>query len=252
MPLPVPGEVPSGVVPQDIGGINAMFGQLLERISENERKTLYSAVISSGGLTVQDGGSIQLRLANGVSIFYAGLLTIGDPPVVYNGIIMRRPDGTPIFYTFPIGTDPDVIAYRFVDRDNKEIFADDAATGGLARPWIPLAGVPVISTAIPMTTTAGFITVWSTGATAKQQPFVELAALLRSDTGGIGNARFVINATPVGVSMPIAAGAFAWQATQVIALPGEFYDDVTIELDVQRTNGVGSVGGVFKGSQRQT
>lgn len=254
--VPIPGDAPQGVVPTPNGSIPAMFGEIWARLSEAERKTLYSAVISSGGLIVQDGGAMRLRISDGgdgfIDVFYCGPLTFGGPPVIYNGIILRRPDGSPIFYTFPVGGDINDIAYRFLDHLGNEIIASDAITGGLAKPWIPLSGVPVLSNAIPMTTTAAFITVWSTGSTVKQQPFVELQALIRSDTGATGNARFVINGTPVGASMPIAAGAFAWQSTQVIALPGEFYDYVTIELDVQRTNAVGSVGGVFKGSQRQT
>lgn len=250
--LPVPGEAPAGVVPKDTGTLEALLRQILGRLSESERKTLFSAVVSSGGLTVQDGGAIRLLLSNGVSIFYAGPLTFGDPPVSYNGIIMRRANGSPIFYTFPVNGDVNVIAYRFLDGDGSEILSSDALTGGLARPYIPLSGVPVLSSAIPMLTNASFVSTWSTGAVAKQQPFVQITALLRSESGGVGTARFTINGTPAGTSMPIAANSFAWQTPQVLALPGSFYDDVSIELEIQRTNGTGSVGGVFKGYQRQT
>ncbi|WP_424235230.1 hypothetical protein [Actinophytocola sp.] len=229
-----------------------MLTQIMGRLSEAERKTLYSASVSQGGLTVQDGGAMRLRLDNGVDVFYAGPLHYDDPVVNYNGIIMRRPDGSPIFYTFPPGGDPNVIAWRFLDQDRNEVLASDAVTGGLAKPWIPLTGVPALSSAIPMTSNAGFIGTWATGSVPKQQPYVEVQALIRSESGGIGNARYTMNGTPVGSSMPIASGAFGWQSIQVLPIPGDFYNYISIELEVQRTNASGTVGGVFRGFQRQT
>lgn len=252
VPVPVPGAAPSGVAPTVPASIEAMFRQVWDRMSESDRKTLYSASISQGGLTVQDGGALRLRLPDGVDVFYVGPLTFGAPPVVYNGIIMRRPDGSPIFYTFPVNGDVNAIAWRLLDQDGREIVSSDALTGGLARPWIPLSGFPVLASYIPSTANAGYVATWSTGTVVKMQPYIEVSALIRSDSGGIGNARFTINGSAAGSTMPIASGAFAWQSTQVLALPGDLYDYVTVELEVQRTNAVGSVGGVFRGTQRQT
>lgn len=206
--------------------------------------------ISSGGLTVKDGGAVRVRLNNGTYIFYAGPLIFGG--VTYQGIMMRRADNTSIFYTFPVNGNINDIAWRWLDDLGNELVSSDAITGGMARPWIPLTGIPVLSSGIPMTTNAGYIGTWSTGSCMKQQPFIEVQALLRSDTGGTGNARYTINGVAAGSVMTIGAGAFAWQSIQKIALPGQFYHEVTVELQVQRTNGVGSVGGVFKGTQRQT
>ena len=250
MTLPVPGDVAPGVVPPETDSLEAILRAVMGRLSEDQRKTLYSASISKGGITVRDGGALKVQLANGVVIFYAGPLVYQT--VSYQGVIMRRADGTPLFYTFPVNGDVDVIAWRFLDQFGNEIVASDALTGGLARPWIPLAGIPVLSTSLPMTASAGFVAIWSTGAIPKEQPFVDVAALLRSDTGATGNARYTMNGSPVGTGVAITAGMFGWTSTQKIALPGDFYDFVTIELEVQRTNAVGTVGGVFKGTQRQT
>lgn len=252
MTIPVPGDAPPGIVPRDNTGINEILRQIMAQMSESQRKTLYSAYISRGGLVVQGGGAIKSVLTNGVSPFYVGRLVYGDPPVSYDGIIMRRPDGSPIFYTFPVNGDPDQIAWRFTDHLNNELFSSDILTGGLAKPWIPMPTINVTAAAIPMTTSSSYIAVQSTGFVAKQQPYVRCRALLRSDTGGVGSARFSVNGTPDGSTVPIASGDFGWTTTQLLALPGDFYDDVRVELEVIRTNGVGSVGGSLVVSQRQS
>lgn len=252
MTLPVPGDVAPGNIPVRTDSLEAMFAAFVGRLNEDQRKTLYSAIISSGGLSVQGGGFIKSLLENGVSPFYVGRLVYGDPPVSYDGIIMRRPDGSPIFYTFPVNGDPDQIAWRFTDHLNNELFSSDVLTGGLAKPWIPMPTINVTAAAIPMTTSSSYIAVQSTGFVAKQQPYVRVRALLRSDTGGVGSARFTVNGTPDGTTVPIASGDFGWTTTQVLALPGEFFDDVRVELEVIRTNGVGSVGGSLVVSQRQS
>ena len=55
-PIPVPGDAPAGVAPQNMASLEAMFRQIWDHLTESQRKTLFSAVISSGGLTVQGGG----------------------------------------------------------------------------------------------------------------------------------------------------------------------------------------------------
>ncbi len=231
---------------------------LLRRVEELEAKVqeLQSArsgeamSISGGGLTVKDGGAFRVRLPNNVVINYSGPLTFGG--VSYQGLIMRRADGSAIFYTFPVAGDTDKIAWRWLDDEGAELVSSDAITGGLARPWIPLQGIPVLSSALPMTSNASYIAVWSTGWVVKQQPYIDLQALLRSESAATGNARFTINGQQVGSVMTIASNSFGWAADQKIALPGPFYAYVKIELEVQRTNASGTVGGVFQGTQRQT
>lgn len=136
MTLPVPGDVAPGVVPTNSDSVEAILRALLGRLSEDQRKTLYSAVISEGGLTVQGGGALSVKLPSGVQIFYAGPLTFLG--VEYQGIIMRRATGVALFYTFPVGGDPNNIAWSWFDAAGREVVASDAVTGGLARPWIPV------------------------------------------------------------------------------------------------------------------
>lgn len=139
------------------------------------------------------------------------------------------------------------------DNSANIVVSEDAASGqGLGRPWLPHATINVLSTSIPTHSVGSWISTQSTGQVQKQQPYVELEALLLSTGGGIGDARFIINGSPAGSAMSITAGMFTWQVIQTVALPGNFSDRVTIELQAQRTNGVGAVGGVFRCSQRQS
>jgi hypothetical protein len=145
MTVPVPGDVAPGIVPATTDSLEAILRTVLGRLSEDQRKTLYSASISEGGLTVQGGGALRVKLPNGVEIFYAGPLTFLG--VGYQGIIMRRADGTALFYTFPVSGNPAVIGWRWLDQLGTEVLSSDAITGGLARPWIPVYLVPKMAMA---------------------------------------------------------------------------------------------------------
>lgn len=146
MTLPIPGNVSPGNVPVRADSLESLFAAILARLSEDQRKTLYSAVISSGGLRVQGGGAFQVALDDGVRTFYTGPLISGGV-TDYQGVQMRRADGTAIFSTFPVGGDPDLIAWAFFDHLGNEVLSSDAQVGGLARPWIPVPLEPRISMA---------------------------------------------------------------------------------------------------------
>lgn len=177
-PIPVPGDAPAGVAPQNTASLEAMIRQIWDHLTEAQRKTLFSAVISSGGLTVQGGGAVRVRLDSGVEIFYAGPMTFGGTP--YQGIMMRRADGTPIFYTFPVSGDPNNIAWSFFDQASREIISSDAVTGGLARPWIPIFLVPKMAMAagtfsyynLPVTATETQL--WEGRIPFVSHPFIEV------------------------------------------------------------------------------
>ncbi|MCO1575374.1 hypothetical protein M8C13_06315 [Crossiella sp. SN42] len=121
------------------------FRRVEGRLDENDRRTLYSVVISSGGLTIQDLGGIKMLDNDGEITFFTGGAD-GD---------WVRPDGTPQPITY-IADDrghwriavfdpqPRQEGYRqFVaiwDHSGNIILGDDAHSGaGLARPYIPLS-----------------------------------------------------------------------------------------------------------------
>jgi hypothetical protein len=56
----------------------------------------------------------------------------------------------------------------------------------------------------------------------------------------------------VGTVMAMGANQFAWQTAQDIALPGAIDATERVELQVQRTNASGTIGGVFIWTQRQS
>ncbi|MFC6094727.1 hypothetical protein [Saccharothrix lopnurensis] len=205
-----------------------------------------SAYIGEGGLTVGGGGEFTVRHENGNWLFHVGRGSQGN-----YFLTIRRDNGAA---AFEIGTtETGQQFWAGWDGSGNVAIADDAKSGqGLARPWLPQGTINVLSTSIPLTSATSWIATQSTGQMLKQQPYAEVEALLLSTGGGVGEARFTINGTPAGNVMPIGAGSFAWQTIQTFALPGSVNSRATIDLQVQRTNAAGSIGGVFRCTQRQS
>jgi hypothetical protein len=228
-----------------VGQINRPTN-LLDRIKrvEAELKRLVSA---NGLASARFRGEFEVLHAT------AGtwILKIGRGAQNKYFLSIRRDDGSVAFEIGTTQAGPQF--WALWDRANHIVAADDADSGqGLARPWLMEPTINVLSTAIPTHGVNSWLSTQSTGQVIKQQPKMELEALLLSTGGGIGDARFIANGTPVGNPMSITSGLFAWQTIQTIALPGNYDDRVTVELQTQRTNGAGAVGGVFRCSQRQT
>ncbi|MCK2242313.1 MULTISPECIES: hypothetical protein [unclassified Crossiella] len=114
-------------------------------MDEADRRTLYSVVISAGGLTVQDLGGIKQVDRDGDTVFFVGGGTGA----------FTRPDGSPqpISYLADdrgrwriavFDPNPNLGDYRqFVaiyDYSGNIILGDDVESGtGLARPYVPLS-----------------------------------------------------------------------------------------------------------------
>lgn len=143
---------------------------------------------------------------------------------------------------------------RFVDGNGKIVVSPDTESGvGLGRPWLPMGSVPVLAANIPASTSAAYVTVWSTGPFPRQSPSIALTAYLLSNSAGVGDAQWLINGAAIvgATALPITNGIAAWQTAQVFTLPGAVDDLVTVDLQVRRTNASGSVGAVFVPYQRQ-
>lgn len=234
---------------ESLDSLQQTVQRLTQRINELERRNLYSASVSGAGgsLKVKDGAEFSV-LHEGTGTW---LLHVGIGALNKYFLTIRRDDGT---VAFEIGTTLSGAQFwSNWDRAGNIVASDDAVSGnGLARPWLSIPAVNVLSTSIPMSNSASYISTQSSGWVLGQQPYLELQCLLRSDSGGAGNARYTVNGSPVGSTMSIGAGAFSWQAAQAIANPVGYNAYMRVELQVQLTNGVGSVGGVLVATQRQS
>lgn len=123
MTLPVPGDVAPGVVPPQSDSLEALLRTVWNRLSEDQRKTLYSAAISEGGLTIKGNGGLFVLDAAGNPIFTV--------------------EGNHLF--------------SFWDYNNDVILRADPL-GGLAEPWLP---IPMYATFMP-NLAAGATGAWTT------------------------------------------------------------------------------------------
>lgn len=222
-----------------------------QEIKEAARKTLYSAVVSAGGLLIKDNGDFKVQNVNGYNMFYLGPLVQGGVP--FRGILLQRENGAQMFGNGIAGGDPNKVYFAWSDTAGHTLFSDDGAAGaGIARPWLSMPTVPVAATSIPTTTGATFLSVYSTGFILKQQPNIELQSLLYSTGGGVGEARYTANGVQIGSTMAINNGDFAWTSLASLTPPQDQGTYVRIELQVRRTNGAGAVGGALIASQRQS
>lgn len=215
MTLPVPGDVAPGVVPAATDSLEAVLRMLLNRLSEDQRKTLYSAAISKGGLTVQGGGAVSVKLDSGVVIFYAGPLIHAGTGVSYQGVMMRRPDGTLLFYTFPVAGNPNNIAWSLFDQAGREIVSSDAQTGGLARPWLPVHLIPKLSmpaglfSYYSMNVSGTETQIWEGRIPFVSHPFIEIDGVWGQASGSNSTTyRLKVNGTEVG-SWTVSGGLVA-------------------------------------------
>lgn len=226
--------------------------QRLERmITEVSRTSMSSAVIVDGGLVVRGDGAVLMETASGVRMFYIGNL-VGPDSNIFSGTVLRRGDNTPMFYTTTVPGDPTAFTFAWLDQNNNIAFADDNAGDGIRRPWLSVPVQNILGSSLPATSNAGYIGVQGTGQFLKQQPKIRVQALLISNGGGAGNARFTINGAPTGSVVPIAVGQFAYTAQQTLTLPGAISDFMRVEMELQLTNGVGTVGGSFNCTQRES
>lgn len=225
--------------------------QLKRQIAELERRTLRNVVIPEGGVRIINDGELIVETDSGAQMFYLGPLVAGGVP--FRGVMLQRENGTKMFVNGVSGGDPNKIFFAWIDNAGNTLFSDDAASGtGIARPWLSMPSVPVLNTAIPVTTSGTFASVYSTGWILKMQPNVEVQALLYSTGGGVGEARYTINGSQVGSTVAINNGDFTWTSLTSLTSPGNIFTYIRVELQVRRTNGAGSVGGVLVASQRQS
>ncbi|ATE56138.1 MULTISPECIES: hypothetical protein [Actinosynnema] len=241
------------LTPPSHDDLQRQIDQVRAELVELSRRTLRSARISGGGLSITDGAELSvLHHETGAWLLHVGN-GIGPDAGKYF-FTLRRDDGSP---AVEIGTATGVAAgeqyWSLWDRAGNVVASDDVVSGsGLARPWVPMPTTTILSSSIPTTASTAFVSVQSTGWVLKQQPLAALQAVLLSTGGATGSARYTVNGVQVGPTLPITAGQFGWTSIQNVDLPGGYNSYVRLELQVQRINTAGAVGGVFVATQRQS
>lgn len=230
-----------GPVPQPNDRLEQRIKALEDLIAEMNRKTLHSASISGGGLTVRDGGAVAVETADGVQVFYIGAQTRNG--VEYQGFTLRRPDGSNMFFTAPPQSDPNVIYWAWLDQTASVLVSEDSVAGqGLARPTLSIPVQTQRWDSLPSTDQGSFEAVQTTNYQWKQHPywFVQIRhCSTAADT--TGELRLTLDGTPVG--SPISVGfAAAWVNIGPIAIPGTHMSAHILNLECRRTAGTGRIG----------
>ncbi|HWO58977.1 MAG TPA: hypothetical protein VNO31_02890 [Umezawaea sp.] len=106
------------------------------RINEVYKKVgLSSATITKGGLTLLADAFLRMADDAGIEVVYFGPDNLGRQV-----IRIKREGGSNVFFTgFTVSGDQ---FWRLTDRFNREVVSDDTATGGMARPYLPVQFFP--------------------------------------------------------------------------------------------------------------
>jgi len=157
-------------------------------------------------------------------------------------VIRRDSDGSRAF-------DASGDTWLLFDKAENQLVADDASGVGLALPWIPIPTVSILG--IPQTNIASYGVVASTLGFRKTSPYCSVTIYAQTQSGAVGNARVTINGVAVGAVLAVPATS-TQTLTQNLALPGAVGDTITINVEVQVTNALGTIGAAFTATQRGT
>ncbi len=222
---------PEGRIADVAKVLNAEF----QKIKELGRKTLYSAVISAGGLRIQDDGAFEIVTSTGAYTLYAKKGTDGKREF---GVL--RDNGTFVIRTF---TASGAQAWALHDNQNGIVFSDDAAAGqGIARPALSWPTRRVRFDSLPSTDSASFEAVVDTGFVYKQHPMAYAQVVHCATTSGTtGEARLMLDGVQVGSTITVGF-AVAYANIGPIAIPGSHMSQHRLILECRRTGGTGRVG----------
>ena len=239
------------------GWINRKFRDIERQLRElRAAKSLAASTIGEGGLTVKsgggititDGGTFQLRAADGTVIFEV-ISNANNPDPSGNPqptIRIKRADGTAAFILEdPL---PTVDGYRQIlrmfDRAGNEILSEDATSGkGLANPWLSIPMFPSRYTDWPKSTSPTFEETMRNVVPLKN-PTMTLGASYTSDAPDTtGECRFKVGGTVVGITQAFGFGIGTTLLADHAPLPAglAIADLAWVSLEVRRTAGTGNV-----------
>lgn len=199
------------------------------------RKTLYRAVISAGGLLIQDDGAFEIVTSTGTYVLYAK--KGGDGKREF-GIL--RDNGTYVLRTFSTAGQQ---AWALHDNTNNVIAGDDGVSGqGLARPALAWPTRRTRFDTLPSSDSGSFETVVDTGYVYKQHPLAYAQIVHCSSVSGTtGEVRLMLDGVQVGTTQTVSF-AQTFVTIGPFAISGTHMSQHRLTLDCRRTAGAGRVG----------
>ena len=159
-------------------------------------------ITDNGALEITNGSYLAVRPPDGGSAVFAVGAWEGDE---YGLAIRRQTHSLALSVRNGDGSSTSVQPLRIFDNDGREIFSDDVATGGLARPWLPMLP-PQDSTVTrwPQTTATTYTTI-AMSYNVVWQPRMRLLLNTKYSSGGGGYVQVLVNGAVWGTE--VAAGA---------------------------------------------
>jgi hypothetical protein len=238
-------------MPADDSWVARQFADLQRQITElRAAQTLNAATIGSGGLTINQDGSLQVvDQASGRQVVYIGETVIPDGSgrrqmVAY----FTRDDGNVALVLGDAGSVPGHVhqqSLQWFDRVGNVVMADDTVSAvGLARPYIPAGTFVDITSPSATTTSTSFVGLqWAD--CFQQHPKVTASVLVQTGAGTTGQVRLTLGGVQIGAALTVPAATFS-QLT-IVAAPWPtgsylFSQRVTVQLEGKVTGGTGSIG----------
>lgn len=105
-----------------------------------------------GKLVIHPGGSLVSQYTTGTTALLIGTHFLSGGGGQVEGVIIRRPSGSLVFWTYGQGGSDSF--WALYDKGGRIIFSDDAASGkGIATPWLPYNVVRSLEIVTPPDTT---------------------------------------------------------------------------------------------------
>ena len=231
--------------------ITAYIRSMQAQVDEATRQTLYSAVVSAGGLTIRQGGAFIITNATGTyNVLETKTRHFGDGTQYQPVVINRPPIGEPAFAIFPTGTSAtQPFFWAMFDRAGHFVLTDDAASGvGLSKPYLGVQLYNVIGVnaawsggglmQIPGTTAAG-TGVWQGVIPYVSHPYLQVDMYFGPNVGGSQSATMTVEAGGQVSTLTVTGGQNV--SAPLLDLRGLIgSSSVRVDLKFQSTTASGS------------
>ena len=218
-----------------VADLAAVLNGAFQQVKEHARKTLYRAVISAGGLLIQDDGAFEIVTSAGVYTLYAKK---GDDGKREFGLL--RDNGTFVLRTLSTAGSQ---AWALHDNNNDIVVSDDGVSGqGLARPSLMWATRRVRFDMLPSTDSGTFDGLVDTGWVYKAHPRAYVQVVHCATTSGTtGEVRLMLDGVQVGATQPVTF-SLGFADIGPFAIPGSHMSQHRLVLECRRTGGTGRIG----------